>query len=181
MSKKNKILLETNRLILREISKDDKKYLSEILQNPDVILPYYEIFSDNSLNEFMIDNLLQYKKNRVGIFAVIMKCELKFIGIIGVKKVKFEGYDEIYELSFALKKNYWGKGYAFEGVSSYLEYVESVLDISEVFACIQCENSRAIRLIKKLNFLYVSQYSEGESIYIWYKVNLKKLENKGVW
>jgi RimJ/RimL family protein N-acetyltransferase len=173
MNRKNEIVLETDRLILREISKNDKKNLAEILQSPDVPSHYHEIFNDGDLYRFMIDNALQYEKNKIGIFAVIKKLDLKFIGIIGIKKVRFEDYSEIYELSFALKRGYQQKGYAFEGVSFCLKYVKLKLGIIEVFACIHSENVKAIKLIKRLNFSYVSQYIENGKIYIWYKISLK--------
>ena len=56
------IVLETERLILREISFKDFQELSKILQNPKVMLPWNELFTNQELKHWIADNIRQYKQ-----------------------------------------------------------------------------------------------------------------------
>ena len=60
--------------------------LSEILQNPKVMLPWNELFTNQELKRWIVDNIKQYKRYRTGYLAVIKKSDLSFIGIVGVIK-----------------------------------------------------------------------------------------------
>ncbi|MCS7284937.1 MAG: ribosomal protein S18-alanine N-acetyltransferase [Hydrogenobacter thermophilus] len=76
-------------------------------------------------------------------------------------------YDTATLMNFAVKKEYWGKGYG-KKLLTYL--IESFKDkVSAIHLDVRKSNMRAIRLYKSLGFKIISErpkyYSDGESAY----------------
>ncbi len=141
------IVLETERLILREVSFNDFQELSKILQNPKVMLPWNELFTNQELKRWVADNIRQYKRYRTGYLAVIKKSDFSFIGIIGVVKLHIKNA-KFYELGYVLKEKYRGNGYATEGVKSYVKYIFNCLNVKEIFVKINKENINSAQVIQ---------------------------------
>lgn len=150
-------VLETERLILREISFKDFQELSKILQNPKVMLPWNELFTDQELKHWIADNIIQYKRYRTGYLAVIKKSDLSFMGIIGVVKLHTKN-TEFYELGYVLKEKHRGKGYTTEGVKSYIKYIFNCLNVNEIFVKINKENTNSKKIIQRLKIGLVEKH-----------------------
>lgn len=151
------IVLETERLILREISFEDFQELSEILQNPKVMLPWNELFTNQELKRWIADNIKQYKRYHTGYLAVIKKSDLSFIGIIGVVKLHIKNA-KFYELGYVLKEKYRGKGYTTEGVKCYVKYIFNCLNVNEIFVKINKENINSKKVIQHLKMGLVEKH-----------------------
>lgn len=151
------IVLETERLILREVSFNDFQELSKILQNPKVMLPWNELFTNQELKRWIADNIRQYKRYRTGYLAVIKKSDFSFIGIIGVVKLHIKNA-KFYELGYVLKEKYRGKGYTTEGVKSYVKYIFNCLNVKEIFVKINKENINSEKVIQHLKMWLVEKH-----------------------
>lgn len=167
------IVLETERLILREISFKDFQELSKILQNPKVMLPWNELFTNQELKHWIADNIRQYKRYRTGYLAVIKKSDLSFIGIIGVVKLHIENA-KFYELGYVLKEEYRGKGYATESIKRCINYASQNLDIREIYLCTNISNRRSQRLTNSLGFKFVENYTLNRKYFSKYKLTFLK-------
>lgn len=60
------MILETERLYLREMNQSDFEDLAEILQNPRVMYAYEYDFSDNDVQEWLDRQITRYKKYGFG-------------------------------------------------------------------------------------------------------------------
>lgn len=78
------MILETERLYLREMNQNDYGDLAEILQNPKVIYAYEHDFSDNDVQEWLDRQVERYKKYGFGLWAVILKNTGDMIGQAGL-------------------------------------------------------------------------------------------------
>ena len=68
-----KVILETERLILREMEQSDFTNLAEILQNPKVMYAYEHDFSEEDVQEWLDRQMERYRKYGFGLWAVLLK------------------------------------------------------------------------------------------------------------
>lgn len=78
------MILETKRLVLREMRQSDFQDLAEILQNPKVMYAYEHDFSDNDVQIWLNRQIERYKKYGFGLWAIILKETKKMIGQAGL-------------------------------------------------------------------------------------------------
>lgn len=104
-----KILVETERLILRELEYTDENDLFEMDSDPEVHL-YIENNPVKSIDEIskVIEIIKgQYKGNGMARWAVVDKLTNEFIGWSGLKYFNqpLNNHNHFYELGFRFKKN----------------------------------------------------------------------------
>ncbi len=57
-----------------------------------------------------------------------------------------------------MKKEYRGKGYATEGVKSYVKYISNCLNVNEIFVKINKENMNSKKVIQHLKIGLVEKH-----------------------
>lgn len=67
------MILETERLYLREMTRNDFRDLAEILQNPKVMYAYEHDFSDKDVQEWLDRQIERYRRYGFGLWAMILK------------------------------------------------------------------------------------------------------------
>lgn len=67
------LILETERLFLRELRQTDFRDLAEILQNPKVMYAYEHDFSDDDVQIWLDRQINRYKKYGFGLWAIVLK------------------------------------------------------------------------------------------------------------
>lgn len=78
------MILETERLFLRELDKSDFDSLCEILQDDETMYAYEGAFSDDEVWEWLDRQISRYHKWNFGLWAVIFKKTDKLIGQCGL-------------------------------------------------------------------------------------------------
>lgn len=85
------MILETKRLILRKLNKDDFFDLAEILKDKETMYAYEHGFSDEEVKNWLDDQLYRYENDGFGLMGVILKEEGKFIGQCGLTMQDYKG------------------------------------------------------------------------------------------
>lgn len=134
-----KIILETPRLILREMTQEDLSALSAIMQDDMTMYAYEGAFSDIETQEWLNRNIKRYQTDGVGLWAVILKETGDMIGQAGITMQNVEG-ERVPEVGYLFNRKYWGKGYATEAAIACKEYGFSVLGYPEIFTIIRDTN-----------------------------------------
>ncbi len=67
---KQKTILETKRLVLREMKQSDFQDLADILQNTEVMYAYEHDFSDTDVQIWLERQMERYRKYGFGLWAV---------------------------------------------------------------------------------------------------------------
>ena len=75
-----KAVLETKRLMLRKMCREDQDSLNKMLQDPEVMYAYAHAFSDREAKEWLERQLERYRQYGFGLWAVILKETGEFIG-----------------------------------------------------------------------------------------------------
>ena len=78
------IILETKRLILRELEQNDFNETCKLLQDPIVMYAYEGPFNKKEVQEWLDKQFKRYQNEGVGLWGVIEKCNNELIGQCGI-------------------------------------------------------------------------------------------------
>ncbi len=135
-----KVLIETERLIIREMVQSDYEALCRILCDEDVMRATYEsAFSHEEAQSWLNRHLKRYAEYGFGLWAVVLKEANVMIGQCGLT---IQGWREreVLEIGYLFQKAYWHKGYATEAAIACREYAFSVLNASSVYSIVRDTN-----------------------------------------
>lgn len=133
------MILETERLYLREICQADIESLCKILQDEETMYAYEGAFSDQEVQEWLDRQIARYRKWNFGLWAVILKETDEMIGQCGLTMQPWKD-NEVLEIGYLFQRAYWHKGYAFESAKACKKYAFEVLDAQEVCSIIRDTN-----------------------------------------
>lgn len=148
-----KQIIETKRLILRELSIDDLDAWYEIF-NSNTISKYLTKYTDKSKLLDLINKKISKYNNSLGSsFSLVLKETNK---VIGSFELKHNNMDNTAEMSYVINEHYWQKGYATEGANALLDYAFNYLNVAKVKADCKEHNDISIHmLINKLNMKFI--------------------------
>lgn len=164
------IILETPRLLLRELTTDDAPNLYHLNLDPDVIRytgdPPFE--SVEAAFDFLT-HYDHYRKYGFGRWAVLRKPDNSFLGWCGLK---YTPEWKEYDIGFRFLKAYWNLGFATEAAKACLELGFQKFDMPEIAGHAHRENAASIRVLKKIGLVEI-----GETDFDGKPVVLFKIEN----
>lgn len=164
-------ILETERLILREINPDDRKELFALHSDPEVQQYTGEavVKSIEEIDRAIAGRLKNYIEDGFGRLAVIRKGTDEFLGWAGLTYLPEFG--EV-DLGYRFKKEFWGKGFATEASEAILAYGFTELNLDEIVAISFPENIASIRVMEKVGMTYYKHapYELGSEDGVWYKI-----------
>ena len=150
-------ILETDRLILREMTVDDVDRLYEIYSGPGITEFTEPLYEDRQQE-------IQYTKDYIrnmyefcgyGLWLVIEKDGDEAGRIVGRAGITGrEGYDEA-ELGYVIEASRQRRGYASEACRAIIGYARDTLDMSGLNCFVYPENEASLKLCKLLGFEYI--------------------------
>ena len=155
-------ILETERLILRQLTLDDAAFILELLNTP----TWLQFIGDRGVhsiedaeNYLRNGSLKSYAENGFGFYAVVETESKKAIGMCGL--IKRDTLPDI-DIGFAFVPNLISKGFGYEIASATLDYAFNVLKIKRIVAIVNPENEKSIGLIKKIGMQFEEMIKFGE-------------------
>ena len=133
------MILETERLYLREMEQSDYNSLCRILQDKEVMYAYEGAFSDAETKEWMDRQISRYQKWGFGLWAVILKENGEMIGQCGLTMQPWKDR-QVLEVGYLFCHMYWHKGYATEAAKACMQYAFEKLNAGEVCSIIRDTN-----------------------------------------
>ena len=143
------MILETKRLLLRELKKSDFAALCRTLQDRDAMYAYEHAFSDEEVHQWLARQMRRYREDGFGLWAVILRETGDFIGQCGLTKQPVDN-TQVTEIGYLLQRDHWHNGYATEAALVCKDYAFSVLGEQEVYSIIRPENTASIRVAERL-------------------------------
>lgn len=134
------MILETERLYMRELRQTDIEALSKILQDEETMYAYEGAFSDEEVQEWLDRQIARYKKWNFGLWAVVLKETDEMIGQCGLTMQPWKD-NEVLEIGYLFQRAYWHKGYALESAKACKQYAFEKLDAKEVCSIIRDTNT----------------------------------------
>lgn len=139
------MLLETERLYMREMEQSDYEALCLILQDEAVMYAYEGAFTDEETQEWLDRQLSRYKEYGFGLWAVILKETGGMIGQCGITMQTWKDR-QLLEIGYLFQKAYWHKGFATEAAKACKWYAFDNLKADEVFSIIRDSNTASINV-----------------------------------
>ncbi|WP_277014382.1 GNAT family N-acetyltransferase [Flavobacterium lindanitolerans] len=147
-----KHILETSRLILRELDSKDAKNFYDLNSNPNVIkYTGNSAFKNVEEAKEFLENYTDYKFNGYGRWAVILKTTDKFIGWCGLK---FDELENETDIGFRFFEEEWNKGYATESAIACIHYGFEKLKLKRIIGRAMKENVGSIKVLEKIGLEY---------------------------
>lgn len=164
-------ILETQRLIIRELSQADFQDLADMLQNPNVMYAYEHSFSDQDVQNWLDRQRKRYDQYGFGLWAVERKATGQMIGQAGLTMQPYADR-EVLEIGYLLKKQFWGCGYATEAAEGCKEYAFQTLKRNRVYSIIKADNVPSIHVARRIGMKkeseFIAQYYHGEMLHCLY-------------
>ena len=134
------MILETERLALREMQPSDFDALCRIMQDEQTMTAYEGAFSDAEVQAWLDRQLERYRTWGFGLWAVILKETDAMIGQCGLTMQPWKG-QEVLEIGYLFERGYWHRGYATETARACKAYAFDVLNANEVCSIIRDTNT----------------------------------------
>ncbi len=149
-----KIILETERLYLRQFTEADAHLIRNLNSQPGVLqyIPEPIPATDDEAKEVIINIILPQYKNNLGRWATHLKENNEFIGWCGLKLVKGE-----IDLGYRLLPSVWGKGYATEAAQATLQYGHQDLHLEKIIAHAHIDNIASQKVLEKIGMQFVGE------------------------
>ena len=166
MTDGNRTIIETPRLLLREMTAADRPDLCMILQDKEVMYAYNGPFSDEEVNGWLERQTGRYREWGYGLWAVVLKQTGEMIGQCGVTRQLWNG-EEMLEVGYLFRHSHWHQGYATEAARACMEYAFNILGASEVCSIIRDNNIPSQRValrngMRKAEGVMVKHYRGAE-------------------
>ena len=133
------VIIETNRLILREYILDDFDALYEIVSDTETMRHYPKPFDEERTIGWIEWNLENYKNYGFGLLAVILKETGEFIGDCGISIQNIDG-ELLPEIGYHIHKKYWRRGFGSEAARAVRDWVFENTDYNCIYSYMKYTN-----------------------------------------
>ena len=163
------LTFQTNRLILRPLEISDAQAMFDMNKNPEVHKYLWQTPEKNIGESIKVIKYVQeqYKENKIGRFATILKETNEFIGWTGIKFVNDQtenGNTNFYDYGYRLDEKFWNKGYATEASIAWLDYGFNQMKIEKMNAYTHFENGASNHILQKVGFNFIEDYLDKNEI-----------------
>ena len=146
-------ILETDRLVLREITPEDAENIFTYLSDKEV-MKYYGLAPFQSVDE-ALDEIAWYqsiRENNTGIrWGITLKGKGEVIGSCGFLNIVSQHFRS--DIGFELSKDYWGQGIAQESIEAVIKYGFEQLNLQRIQALIEPPNEASQKLVERQGFI----------------------------
>jgi RimJ/RimL family protein N-acetyltransferase len=156
----DRVVLETERLWLREMAQEDLDAFSEILGDPETMRFYPHPYSREETSEAIERALRSYREDGFGKWALVLKDTGEFVGYCGLTLQDVDG-EKLVEVGYVVKKTHWRRGLASEAALACRDYTFDVVGVDRLIALVRLENEPSAGVARKLGMTVWKHTSRG--------------------
>ena len=145
----DKIILETERMYLREMSPEDFKAICLIMQDEQTMQAYNGAFADCDIRTWIERQLQRYDTYGYGLWAAIRKDSGELIGQCGLTR-QYWLERQVIEVGYLFRRDHWHKGYATEAAKACKTYASGQLEANRLCAIIRDTNTASQRVAQRI-------------------------------
>lgn len=146
---KTRLILETPRLFLRELSWADLDFVAAMVGHREVMWAWGKAFTRDEAVKWITRQEERYAQDGYGYWLAVNKNTGEPVGQAGLLGVEIDGQKEV-GLGYILHRPFWGLGYATEAAGACKIHALETLDAARVVAMIRPENEASKRVALKL-------------------------------
>jgi len=156
-----KVILETDRLLLREFVEEDAEAFFKLNSDPQVLrfVPDKPLLNVEQAQQLLVDHpIADYRKYGFGRGACILKSTGEQIGFAGLKYLEELGEVDV---AYRLLPSHWGLGFATEAALASVRFGFANLGLKRIIGLAMPENIASVRVLEKTGLHYV------ETVTLW--------------
>jgi RimJ/RimL family protein N-acetyltransferase len=155
------VIIETDRLLLREFTADDALLIYELNIDPEVTRYTLDPVKDpDQAKEILEKTILpQYALYNHGRWAVHVKQDIEPVaaGFIGWCGLKYRAELDEIDLGYRFKRSAWGKGFATEAAYACLKYGFEKLRLERIVGRALPANTASVSVLEKCGMHYIGE------------------------
>src|SRR5207249_2418258 len=154
-----KVILETDRLLMRQYVEEDADAFFKLNSDPEVLrfVPDKRLLNVEQARQILIDHpIADYRKYGFGRGACILKSTGEQIGFAGLKYLEELGEVDV---AFRLMRTHWGLGLATEAALASVRFGFADLDLKRIIGLVMAENIASVRVLEKTGLRYADSVS----------------------
>ena len=156
------MILETERLILREMDQNDYDALYAVLADSDIMEHYPYTFDEARVRNWISRNMERYQKDGFGLWAVVLKETGEMIGDCGITLQPIHG-QWLPEIGYHIRADHQRKGYASEAAAACIRYAFENYDFPAVYSYMKYTNIPSQRTAMKNGMVFLEEYSDVDN------------------
>jgi len=148
-------VLETERLVIRQLRVDDAEFILKLLNEPGFIQNIGDrgVRTTADAEQYILNGpVTSYQQNGFGLWLVMLKESGEPLGMCGL--IKRDILEDV-DIGYAYLHQFWGKGYAYEAALAVLHYGRDVIGLKRIVAITAPENPGSIRVLEKIGLRFV--------------------------
>lgn len=149
-----KVVLSTQRLLLRRLSLDDAGFIRGLLNEPSFLENIGDkgVRSAADAREYITSGpLASYRELGFGLYLVELAASGEPIGICGL--IRRQELDDV-DVGFALLPQFWSRGYATEAAAAVMTHGRQDFGLRRLLAITSPGNTGSQRVLEKLGFVF---------------------------
>lgn len=166
------IVIETRRLLLREMLPEDRDAMFLMDSDPEVhrYLGKRPVSSKAQIDEVIRFVRNQYVQYGIGRWSVIEKSSGNMIGWAGLKWITEPINQQVayYDLGYRFAKASWGKGYGTEAATAVRDYGFREMKLEALFAIADSDNIGSNKILRRCGFVPGNQFDYDGALHQWY-------------
>ena len=155
------MILETERLLLRELTYYDFDALYAVLADSEIMAHYPYTFDESRVRNWITRNMDRYQKYGFGLWAVVLKETGEMIGDCGITMQPING-QWLPEIGYHIRADHQRQGYAREAACAVRDWTWQNTPFRAVYSYMKAENIPSIRTAIAYGCEYAGEFLDGE-------------------
>ena len=153
--------LETERLLLREMTENDLDDLKEILMDGPTMYAYEGAFTEEETRGWLEGQFRRYRENGFGLWAVVLKETGEMIGDCGVTMQNING-DILPEIGYHIAKAHQRKGYAGEAARACRDWCFFNTPFNMIYSYMKKDNIPSSATARSNGMSLIKEFTDSE-------------------
>ena len=170
------MILETQRLLVREMNQDDFQALFQVLGDPETMWHYPYTFDGKHVRDWIERNMNCYRKDGFGLWAVCLKDTSELIGDCGLTLQNIDG-EMLPEIGYHIRKDCQRNGYAKEAASAVLKWAFENTEYPAFYSYCKYTNKPSYKTAEAIGMHFDKEYPDEANgithVSVIYRADLK--------
>ena len=154
-----KMILETERLFLREMTMGDFDALYAVLSDPEIMQHYPYSFDEERVRSWIERNMDRYKDDGFGLWAVCLKDTGEMIGDCGLTLQNIDG-QMLPEIGYHIRKDQQRKGYAREAAMAVRDWAFGNTEYPALYSYCKYTNVGSFKTAESIGMHFEKEYED---------------------
>ena len=171
------MIMETQRLILRQYTMEDFDRLYAILSDPETMKHYPKPYDEAGTKRWLDWSLNNYATYGFGLWAIELKESGTFIGDCGLTMQPIDG-EMLPEIGYHIHKDHWRKGYASEAARAVRDWAFRNTEFDRLYSYMTATNLPSYSTAASAGLKKIKEYADRDGVpHYVYRITREEWKN----